>query len=292
MKVPASKVPLILDGAMGTELMLRGLKLSLPLWSSEANITDHKLVREVHTDYVEAGADISTANTFRSTTWTYRKAGYSPRGASDRARTSFMKAIDHARASNPSIVAGSVTCIDDCYLPNLYPGDIIAEDIYGETSNWFREAGIKVVLLETMGRLDEISIALNAMSEFNAIWLSLIMKDKDHLLSGSKIHGVYKLAEKLVSCLMLNCNTLDKSDNVIPSLVKDWNGSWGVYPNLGLSEPEPDGTIEQRVEDDIFREKIVKYLKLLPSIIGSCCGSSPHHIKLIKKEVKLFFQID
>ena len=68
--------PLIMDGAMGTELMARGLDLPLPLWSAEANLTDlENVVKSVASMpmYISAGADITTTNTFRTTTWSYRK---------------------------------------------------------------------------------------------------------------------------------------------------------------------------------------------------------------------------
>ena len=54
---------------MGTELMARGVKLPLPLWSAESNLTDPKIVSDIHRDYVNAGADIIGTNTFRTTTW-------------------------------------------------------------------------------------------------------------------------------------------------------------------------------------------------------------------------------
>ena len=70
------KRPLILDGAMGTELQNRGVKVPLPLWSANANIEHPEIVINIHKDYIESGSDIITANTFRSTSWTYRKVGY------------------------------------------------------------------------------------------------------------------------------------------------------------------------------------------------------------------------
>ena len=91
--MPANNLPLIIDGALGTELMRRGLKLPLPLWSAEANITHQNDVISVHRDYVEAGADIVTTNTFRSTTWSYKRAGFSNKRAMERARHSLMNAV-------------------------------------------------------------------------------------------------------------------------------------------------------------------------------------------------------
>ena len=67
--------PIIMDGAMGTELQNRGVQVPLPLWSANANIDYPQIVMDIHKDYINAGSDIITTNTFRSTEWTYKKAG-------------------------------------------------------------------------------------------------------------------------------------------------------------------------------------------------------------------------
>ena len=59
--------PQILDGAMGTELQNRGISIPLPLWSANANIEHPQIVMDIHADYIQAGCDIITTNTFRST---------------------------------------------------------------------------------------------------------------------------------------------------------------------------------------------------------------------------------
>jgi methionine synthase I (cobalamin-dependent) len=66
-------------------------------------------------------------------------------------------------------------------------------------------------------------------------------------------------------------------------MIDNWSGDWGVYPNLGLSEPEPDGEIEEKVDDISFNNVISKYLEMNPMIIGSCCGSTPKHTEMIYK---------
>ena len=156
--MPANSRPMILDGAMGTQLMRSGLDLPLPLWSADINITHPDIVRDVHKDYVSAGADIITTNTFRSTTWSYRKAGYTLQAATDRAKESLMRAVDSAQKSKAGMIAGSITSIEDCYSPKLFPGRTAAEDSYGEMLLWFEEAGIDLILFETMSHIDEIEI--------------------------------------------------------------------------------------------------------------------------------------
>ena len=285
--------PLIMDGAMGTELMNRGLKMPLPLWSADTNITNPEVVKSVHLDYVNAGAEIIGTNTFRTTTWTYRKIGLSHKVSQDRARTSLMKAVELARESNPRILCASLTSIEDCYDPSLYPGRSITEDTYGENINWFIDAGVDVILFETMGHLEEIEIALETVKDLDhKVWLSLIMKDKNHILSGHHINDVFMLCDKNIDCLMLNCNTIAKTNETLEIIKDNWINSWGVYPNLGLSEPEPDGEIEEKVQETDFKKTILSYLKMNPKIIGSCCGSSPLHIKMIKEIKEQLFLSD
>jgi len=281
--MPANNPPLILDGAMGTELMDRGIKLPLPLWSAEANITNPSDVLSVHHDYINAGANIVTTNTFRSTSWSYRKTGLSPKRAQERAKLSLMMAVEAARSSKADLIAGSITAVEDCYRPDLFPGRSIAEDCYGETLAWFKEAEIDIILFETMGHIEEIEIALSFTSIFEKTWLSLILKDSSHLLSGHTLSSVYELINKKVDCLLLNCNTLAKSSQAITNLKTNWKENWGIYPNLGESEPEPDGTIEQKIDNDLFSSMISKFIDQSPAIIGSCCGSNPKHTLMIKK---------
>ena len=277
---------LIINGAMGTELMDQGIMLPLPLWSAQANTGQPQIVQNIHQKYVDAGADIITTNTFRTTTWSYRRAGYSPKRAQRKAKESLMKSIDLGRSVNPKILAGSITSINDCYEPDKFPGKSIAEDSYGETLEWFTEAGVEHIFLETMGHLEEIKILIDASKNISELYLSLIIKDKEHLLSGHLIEDVFPIVNDKISCLMLNCNTIDITNRVLDSFINNWNSKWGVYPNLGLTKPEPDGKMIQKVDDDEFERTMISYIKKSPTIIGACCGSSPKHIRKIKNLLK------
>jgi len=267
---------------MGTQLISHGIKLPLPLWSAQANIEESQIVQSIHKDYVEAGADIITTNTFRTTTWSYRRAEYSPKRASRKAKDSLMKAIDLARSVNPKILAGSITSINDCYEPDEYPGKSIAEDSYGETIEWFIEGGVDTVLLETMGHLDEINIALEATKNISTVWLSLIINEKGHLLSGDSLREIYALSIKQLTCLMLNCNTIELTKQILNPFIDNSTLNWGVYPNLGLTQPEVDGEIHGIVDTEKFKQSIISYLDKKPYIIGACCGSTPNHIRIIR----------
>lgn len=282
-KIHNSK-PLVLDGAMGTELVRKGVDLPLPIWSADANLTHPEIVLNIHQEYASAGADIITTNTFRTTTYTYRKAGYSKERAQERARDSLMSAVDLARKATVDTmkVAGSITSIDDCYSPDLFPGKGAAEDTFGELVEWFNEAGVHLLLFETMGHLDEIQIALEASRHVEpTCWVSLILKDGKHILDGHSLDETINLIKTFpVSCLMLNCNKIETTQSALDLFLSLWTDNWGVYSNLGVTDY--DNNYFNTINDSNFKESISLYLESNPTIIGACCGSTPKHIEMIK----------
>ena len=119
---------LVLDGAMGTELLKLGLKLPLPLWSAIANEGHYKKVVEIHKNYIEGGCDVITTNTFRTSYRSYKKAKV--KDALIRSNNSFKKAIKaalEAKGKKDILIAGSNAPLEDCYEPNLFPGEKVAE---------------------------------------------------------------------------------------------------------------------------------------------------------------------
>ena len=281
--------PIIMDGAMGTELINLGVDCPLPLWSADANLDYPEKVKEIHSNYIKAGSSIITTNTFRSTTWSYRKAGYDKFQARDKARNSFYSANDIAQEvkTNGIQIANSITSVDDCYSPDKFPGKMATEDTYGEVLEWIVELGPDIILFETMGNLEEIKIGLDLSVSINIpIWLSLIMQDKDHLLDGNHIMKLVQAIPKgMVDCLLLNCNTLKINLDAIDFLKKYWTKDWGAYPNLGKEDYGNDyfDIINESKFDHAFRSILNKR----PNVLGACCGSSPNHIIKIKNLIEL-----
>ena len=278
------KRPLILDGAMGTELQNRGVKVPLPLWSANANIEHPEIVINIHKDYIESGSDIITANTFRSTSWTYRKVGYGKKRSVEMAKLSLYKAVECAQKaiSDSTRIAGSITSIEDCYTPSDFPGRSIAEDIYGYSTEWLVDAGADIILFETMGNIQEISCGLEMVKNLEVpVWLSIIMKDDSHLLDETPIQDVIEMIKGYhLDCLMTNCNQIDTTLNSLDGILKLWTKEWGVYPNLGINDYENDYfTI---VDDSNFRNAIATLFSYEPDVIGLCCGSNPKHITELK----------
>ena len=151
--------PLLLDGATGTELQRRGVDTGLPLWSARALIEAPEVLQAIHADYINAGADIITTNTFRTQRRTLERAGIG-----SRARELTQLAVQIAREAAQSVdrkifVAGSISPLEDCYAPERVPpdGDLWIE--HAELARDLAQAGCDLLLVETMNTIREAVIA-------------------------------------------------------------------------------------------------------------------------------------
>ncbi len=156
---------LILDGAMGTELERRGYHTTLPLWSALANTEASFLVKQIHDDYIDAGADIITANTFRTTSHTLSKQN-NTHTAEHFTRRAVEIARDAIRESGKDVLlAGSLAPLEDCYSPELVPPEDVIRAAYAEQIKILAGAGVDVVLAETMINLSrsgpQVRISMN-----------------------------------------------------------------------------------------------------------------------------------
>ena len=270
----------ILDGSMGSELIRRELNPSLYTWSADANITSPDMVEKIHREHLSAGADYITTNTFRTTPRAYNKtSAINPKTS---ARTSLYKAVDLAKKSaRKSVkVLGSIAPLEDCYLPNLFPGRVTAIAEFTKLGKWLKDADVDILLLETMNSAAETEAALIATQDFNLpIWVSFVLKDGFRLLSGDSMIDTLNMVKNYpVDTVLLNCNPLDRTVIAAENLVTNWSNKWGVYPNLGVGEPSPNGYILHYEKMDRFLSTMEKVIDLGPSIIGACCGSSWKHI--------------
>ena len=134
--------PLLLDGATGTELERRGVACDLPLWSARALTQAPDVLEAIHRDYVAAGVDALTANTFRTHARSLAAAGME-----DRARQWTELAVQSARnaavgSDREIFVLGSAAPLEDCYRPDLAPDADTCEREHAEMIGALVEAGV------------------------------------------------------------------------------------------------------------------------------------------------------
>ena len=178
----------LLDGAMGTELIRRGVLLSTPIWSADANINNPDIVYQIHVDYVNSGSNYIIANTFRTTKRSYLKLNLFSSDASSMAKKSLRASIQLAKkaSSGHAKVLGSIAPLEDCYLPTLFPGPEIARQEFSEIANLLFKEKIDGFILETMNNIQETQACLDVISKYNLpIWVSYNLGSSSNILSNS-----------------------------------------------------------------------------------------------------------
>jgi len=285
------KKPLIMDGAMGTELMRRGIELPLPLWSSMSNIDQFDQVMNIHKDYIEAGSDILTTNTFRTTPRTFIKAGYSQNESeiiSEQCCNMAIEAAKHAVKKENTLIAGSVAPLEDCYEPLHFPGKEIAKKEFQLIIDRIIRKGVDILLFETMGNYEEIESALQVSNHVDIQrWLSIVLKNKNSILDGTELQKVVELANKnKIDMVLINCTPVNIILEALDIFLEYRKGKWGVYPNAGENMPTKDGEFVSKLDDESFCKAIQDYITLGASVVGSCCGSTPNTVRKISNMIK------
>ena len=281
----------LLDGAMGSEFIRRGEILPPHTWSADVNLTNPDLLYGIHQEYVTAGVDYLTTNTFRTTPRAYQKTGLSYKEAYNTAKISMHNAVQMARkASNDSIkILGSIAPLEDCYSPDLFPGADLATKEFSVIAEWLADERIDIFLLETMNNILETKTCLDVVEKYKLpIWVSFNLLDSDHIQSGESLKDAIKMVDKFsVDCVLLNCNPLNRTFSALETLARYCSGKWGIYPNLGVGEPSPDGIIKDYHSDAEFIDLTKNAVKLGATVVGGCCGSNPKHIELLKNLIKM-----
>ena len=285
------KKPLIMDGAMGTELMRRGIELPLPLWSSMSNIDQFDQVMNIHKDYLDAGCDILTTNTFRTTPRTFIKAGYSQNESeiiSEQCCNMAIEAAKQAVKKENTLIAGSVAPLEDCYEPSYFPGKEIAKKEFRLIIDRIIRKGVDILLFETMGNYEEIESALQVSNHIDIQrWLSIVLKNKNSILDGTELQKVVELANKnKIDMVLINCTPVNIISEALDIFLGYRKGKWGVYPNAGENMPTKDGEFVSKLDDESFCKAIQDYITLGASVVGSCCGSTPNTVRKISNMIQ------
>jgi len=281
----------LIDGAMGSEFIRRGITLPTNIWSANVNIEAEEIVYQVHKEYVKAGSKYLTTNTFRSTKRSYIKTGLNADDATLLAKNSLINAANIAKkAGNDCKILGSIAPLEDCYKPEDFPGKDIAFKEFSEIGEWFNQTNIDIFLIETMNSIIETETCISAIKKHNIpIWVSFILKDSKTLLSGeSFIDAINMLKKHNIQAMLINCTPLHITMEALDTISDNWDKRWGIYPNLGIGEPSPNGDIKTIHSNDNFIKLIYKSIEKGATLIGGCCGSTPQHIYFLNSKMNKF----
>jgi homocysteine S-methyltransferase len=278
---------MLLDGAMGTELERRGVPMHRVAWSAAALETHPDIVRRVHEDYIAAGAEVITANSFGASRHVLEPAGLGARVAqlNRRAVALAREARDRAAAGREVWVAGSISSfIAEADLKNR-PSLEAARASYAEQAGLLAEAGADLLLLEMMRDIDYSRLAVEcAVATGLPVWIGftcrrtaegeVVLRGRDEEIPLAEAVG--PVSEPGGALLAVMHSELDVVSPALDVLAARWPGPLGAYPHSG-DFVMPNWLFDDIVAPEDFAETAAGWAGRV-RVLGGCCGIGPEHI--------------
>ncbi|HEY3173876.1 MAG TPA: homocysteine S-methyltransferase family protein [Thermoanaerobaculia bacterium] len=282
--------PLLLDAAMGTELQRRGADTRLPLWSARALVASPELVSAIHRDEIATGAEVLTANTFRTHRRTLARGGLP-----ERSRELTALAVRLARqaakgAGREVFVAGSLSPLEDCYRPDLVPDDDALESEHREQSESLAAAGVDLILLETHNTVRELVAAARAAKATGLPFITSMVTDgTGRLLSGEPIENAVHAVEPLEpDALSVNCVPARRLALDLLRLAESaGDRPLAAYGNLGLPADDRGWEFTDELSPEAYAGYARKWVAAGARIVGGCCGTTPAHTAALRYAINI-----
>ncbi len=276
-----SKEIIIFDGAMGTMIQSKNLpKVPLP---EIYNLTESEVITSIHREYLEAGADVITLNTFGANTLKFSK-------------DELKEIIDAALKCGEKAREGfseRYLALDIGPLGKLLApfGDLSFEEAYEIFAETIRMAEDKadLIIIETMNDSFETKAAVLAAKENSSlpVFVSNVYDENKKLMTGASAPAMIALLEGLrVDAIGLNCSLgPEKMLQVLPDFQKYSSTPLLIMPNAGLPKIV-DGKTLFDVSEDEFVKAMEKATQMGARIVGGCCGTTPSYIRKLSKALK------
>lgn len=281
----ASGPVLLLDAAMGTELERRGVRTALPVWSAWALLEAPETVFAIHGDEVAAGADVLTANTFRTHRRSLAKGGLGERAQELTSRAVALARRAARRAGREVFVAGSLSPLEDCYRPDLAPEESVLSAEHLEQAHALAQAGVDLILAETHNSARELSAALRAGKQTGLpVVASMITDGRGRLLSGEPLEDAAREIARLgpdviaINCVpaALLCGDIALVARILPGQPL---GAWG---NLGPPSDADKTKFTADISPERYAELAREWIAIGVRLIGGCCGTTSAHTAVLR----------
>ena len=285
----ARQQTVVLDGAIGTEILRRQVT-----WADHQLANRPGVVRSIHEDYIRAGADVISTNSFQLC----RRALYNhfrddahrrhigARDLDERAEKLLaasvrlaVEARERAAAGRPVAVAAAVTTLEWCFRPDLAPAADQARREYREIFQVMKDSGADLVLLETVNSIGEARVALEVAKSLGLpAWISFVCDEKGLLFTGETLAAAAAALEPLgVDAILLNCAPPDDITAGMKALAPHARVPIGAYPHIGRFDP-PEWMFTDEYPPARYCEVAAQWKQMGARILGGCCGTTPEHI--------------
>ncbi len=282
---------IVMDGSMGNELLARRSDLVTGLWSAQYLIDAPELVKEIHLDYINAGADLIITNTY-STIPSYLSKQKAEDKMSELIHLAGKLAREAVKDSKKKVtVAGSLPPLEESYRPDLVIDKEEAVPIY-ETLIKELTPYVDIFICETMSSIKEMQHVIEALQNLDnekPVWISWSLKEdkKNQLRSGESIKEAFNASASIKpEAYLFNCTDPFAITEGLKELKELTQKPIGGYPNV-FNVPDGwtlDNDIQVSVRDlsvEKFLEFAEEWRNLGATIIGGCCGIGPKFIKAV-----------
>lgn len=291
------QVPVLLDGGMGRELRFRGVEILPTIWSANALLVAPDVVRDVHADYIAAGADVITTNTYGIIRHELAREGVEHRFR-ELNELACRLASDARDAAGRNVwIAGSLPPLNGSYRADrVWPFEKI-EPLYREQAE-ILAPHIDFFICETMASAAEAFAAATAASSTGKpVWVSYTLHEdrSGRLRSGETItEAISALGALPVSGFLANCCAPESISAAIAELKSSGVPYVGGYANTFTPVPETwtldgsepsDGVIDLRTDLDppAYLDHVRSWWDAGATVVGGCCGTRPAHISLLNQ---------
>ncbi|ALC08293.1 homocysteine S-methyltransferase [Lactiplantibacillus plantarum] len=292
--------PVVSDGAMATELEKRGVATNSALWSATAMLDHPDAIQTVHQSYLDAGAKIMTTNTYQANVPAFEQAGI----AAAQARQLIQQAVTIAHTARDAshvtdaVIAGSIGpygayLADGSEYTGAYQLTPSAyQDFHRERLALIMAAGVDVLALETMPRLDEVQALVQLITTTwtqQPYWVSFSIKDPQTLCDGTSLAVAAKwvAAQPNVVAVGVNCTTLENIAPALTTLKAAVAVPLIVYPNSGDQYDPVTKTWQETHLSHQFASFVPQWLAAGARIIGGCCRTTPKDIATVARALSV-----
>ena len=291
--------PVLLDGGLGTELERRGHTQLGKLWSAALVRPNPTAIREVHREYMEAGAKIITTATYQAALPTLRSTGLHRAEAEDFLRDAVALATRerdrfvhrHAGHYRPLVAAsigpyGASLSNGAEYTGAYEVSDKQLASYHVERLRILAETDADVIAFETIPSMREARVLLHLVQGLPErwAWLSLMCRDATHLADGTPLSEVLKLAQDVpnLCAIGINCVAPRVAVRAIETVQRYASAPVLVYPNASNDWDRAATKLPDETGPEAFAAEARMWLKAGAQIVGGCCRTTPAHIQALK----------
>lgn len=284
----------LLDGGLGQEIYRRSKLTEALLWSVEAMLNEPEIVTEVHLEFILAGAEICTLNTYTATPTRLR---YSDRGDDfELIHAMASRALQEAiqKSKRPVKVAGCLPPLHGSYLETPARTRNSMSDEYSQIVQL--HPTVDLWIIETMTNPLEAEAAVTAgLESGKPVFLAYRLEKNGRLKSGQTLKEVKACFDHQdLNGILVNCSEPEVISDHIAEL-SDFDMPFGAYGNGFVSvDPLARGESVSRLQarKDLsptkYADCVEQWISIGATIVGGCCEISPAHIKEIKRRLSEF----